>query len=156
MAGNFVEPRPLRPASLTQLTPSAARLCAVNSPRKRRGRPAPILEWVEGSPPPANNGERHHKKPVGFRSPTIRALKAWPGRWAIVYRTPVRQSATSRASYLKLHNCEVLTRKFSPIGESAPLVTAEPVAIFLVYARWVAHEPCPLYVECLDCARLNQ
>lgn len=80
-------------------------------PRKRRERPAPILEWIEGEPPPAKNGDRHHEKPVGFKSPVALALKTWPGRWAIVYRTDNRSSATSRASFLKRLGCEATTRK---------------------------------------------
>lgn len=98
---------------------------------KRRERPAPILDWIEGDPPPTKNGLRHHKKRVGYTSPTITALKAWPGRWAIVYRTETRSSATARASYLKLQGCEATTRGARPDAEQfLPKVWS-------VYARWV-------------------
>lgn len=114
--------------------------------KRRRERPAPILEWVEGDPPPAKNGERHHEKLVGFKSPVVRALKTWPGRWAIVYRTPTRTSATSRATFLKRLGCHATTRtidlerlwveEYGPGGYDYDDMENAIGGRYEVYARW--------------------
>jgi hypothetical protein len=104
-------------------------------PSKRTGTRVartPIVDWIEGEPPPPMTS--HIPGRSGWRSPVLSALKAWPGRWGVVYSSPIRSSATSRTTYLKSKGCEAVTRRTITLTSTQYKVYARgPVPVVIRY-----------------------